>query len=184
MPTKDPEKLKAQRRRTHLNMSPEQKLKKKIRHKEWVNKNKDKLNARARENRKKDYMIEYNKNYRAKNREKLIAEGKKYYRDNREAALERARNWRESHKEERRVLAANIRKRNTTWINEYKKDKTCSRCTENYPQCLEFHHPNDDKEFHISKRCGYSIERIKREIAKCVLLCANCHRKEHYKNEA
>jgi hypothetical protein len=31
-----------------------------------------------------------------------------------------------------------------------------------------------------SIRQGYSAERIKREIAKCTVLCANCHAKLHY----
>ncbi len=27
---------------------------------------------------------------------------------------------------------------------------------------------------------GYGKERLEEEIEKCVILCANCHRKEHY----
>ena len=27
---------------------------------------------------------------------------------------------------------------------------------------------------------GYSTEKLRAEMAKCDLLCANCHRKEHY----
>lgn len=44
---------------------------------------------------------------------------------------------------------------------------------------LQFHHLNG-KEFNVSSELwNASTERIKREIAKCDVVCANCHRKEH-----
>ena len=49
-----------------------------------------------------------------------------------------------------------------------------SRCTD----ALEFHHVNPlNKKFGIGAK-GYtrSWERVKAELDKCVLLCANCHR--------
>jgi hypothetical protein len=52
-----------------------------------------------------------------------------------------------------------------------------SRCIE----ALEFHHLNHaDKDFGISDK-GYtrSWDRVKRELDKCLLLCANCHREVH-----
>jgi hypothetical protein len=61
---------------------------------------------------------------------------------------------------------------------EYKGGK-CQIC--GYDKCfraLELHHLDPtQKEFNISHR-GHcrSWERVKKEINKCVLLCANCHR--------
>ena len=58
----------------------------------------------------------------------------------------------------------------------------CSRC--GYDKCLEaleFHHIDSaKKDFGISAR-GYtrSWERVKAELAKCILICANCHRELH-----
>jgi len=52
-----------------------------------------------------------------------------------------------------------------------------SRCVE----ALEFHHPDPTKkDFGISKK-GYtrSWEKVKQEVDKCILLCANCHREFH-----
>lgn len=53
-----------------------------------------------------------------------------------------------------------------------------------YDECqdaLDFHHPNGDKTEGIGKmaRECRSDEAILAEIAKCWVLCANCHRKQH-----
>lgn len=64
---------------------------------------------------------------------------------------------------------------------EYKGGK-CFIC--GYDRCiaaLEFHHINpDEKDFMISKD-GYtrSWENVKKELNKCVCVCANCHREIH-----
>lgn len=48
-------------------------------------------------------------------------------------------------------------------------------------QALEFHHLDTSrKDFSISDK-GYarSWEKVKDEIEKCILICANCHRELH-----
>ena len=47
---------------------------------------------------------------------------------------------------------------------------------------LQFHHPNNDKEFGIAAE-GFtrSWEKVKAELDKCILLCANCHAEAHWR---
>lgn len=73
---------------------------------------------------------------------------------------------------------AKRRKKIKVMAIEYKGNK-CQIC--GYAKCvsaLELHHINKaDKSFGIRDK-GYtrSWEKVKQEIDKCVLLCANCHR--------
>jgi lysyl-tRNA synthetase class I len=62
-------------------------------------------------------------------------------------------------------------------ILEHKKSG-CMSCKEADPVCLDFHHL-DDKDLVVSQMLGYNEERVLKEISKCVVLCANCHRKVH-----
>ncbi len=62
------------------------------------------------------------------------------------------------------------------------KGGSCEVCGYNHCiEALEFHHLDPTKkDFGISAK-GYarSWEKVKAEIEKCVLLCANCHREFH-----
>lgn len=64
------------------------------------------------------------------------------------------------------------------------KGAKCSRC--GYDKCqeaLEFHHlDSNGKDFGISDK-GHtrSWNTIMKELDKCILLCANCHREIHSK---
>jgi hypothetical protein len=60
----------------------------------------------------------------------------------------------------------------------------CARCGEDHPACIVFHHRDpSEKEISIADamRLGYGRTRILAEIAKCEVLCANCHTKHHAK---
>ena len=54
----------------------------------------------------------------------------------------------------------------------------CIACPESDPCALDCHHLGD-KDMPISQMRGMSEKRVKTELAKCVVLCANCHRKHH-----
>jgi len=44
---------------------------------------------------------------------------------------------------------------------------------------LDFHHVSGEKESNIAKLMSKPIKEIEKELKKCILLCANCHRIEH-----
>ena len=72
------------------------------------------------------------------------------------------------------------------WYEQLKAALRCNRCPENHPATIHFHHiDRKSKEINLCNAItyGWSKERILAEIAKCEVLCANCHAKEHWKEE-
>lgn len=67
------------------------------------------------------------------------------------------------------------------WLGEYKRSRGCGRCGVTDPRVLDFHHKSDeDKEFGIGEfRRAVGFDRIKEEVKKCDVVCANCHRILH-----
>lgn len=68
------------------------------------------------------------------------------------------------------------------WFNEYKESCECKVCGEKEPCVLDFHHKNKRTKLFglaIGVSCGYAIDKLLAEIAKCICLCSNCHRKVH-----
>lgn len=84
--------------------------------------------------------------------------------------------------EDRKKRCSNYVKKIREEVNLLKHNLGCFLCHENDPVCLDFHHKNPkDKTHSISwmMSAHKSIEKIKIEIEKCVVVCSNCHRKIH-----
>lgn len=67
-------------------------------------------------------------------------------------------------------------------VNIIKERTGCLRCKIKDPRVLEFHHlDTSKKDFNIADYyySHYSFEKLEQEIAKCVIICANCHRILH-----
>ena len=63
------------------------------------------------------------------------------------------------------------------YVYEYLLSHPCIMCGETNPIVLEFDHRNpDEKDGNVSELFKFSLEKVKAEIAKCDVLCANCHR--------
>lgn len=70
--------------------------------------------------------------------------------------------------------------RNLKFVNDYKSQSGCLFCGEMFSLVLDLHHIND-KEYGMSKlvNTGRSLDLIKKEMKKCVVVCCKCHRKLH-----
>lgn len=87
----------------------------------------------------------------------------------------------ESNKEKFQARRKYYENNNKEYIKNI-KNCGCAICDEKDIACLDFHHLRD-KEFNIANEIkNLSIDNLKKEIDKCIVLCANCHRKLHYYN--
>lgn len=80
-----------------------------------------------------------------------------------------------SNKEKREIRGD----RNCEFIWNFLLTNPCMDCGESNPIVLDFDHKNPKEKFkNISdmRRSAYSLEKIKEEIDKCEVVCANCHR--------
>lgn len=71
-------------------------------------------------------------------------------------------------------------------IKEYLLNHPCVDCGNSDIRVLEFDHIKGNKNFCISKAhlVAFSLETIKKEISKCEVRCANCHRIRHFLGRA
>ena len=104
----------------------------------------------------------------------------KYKRENREYILEQSRQYaRRRYKLEPEKVKASYRK-SMERLNDvvYKaKDNPCLDCGKTFPSCaMQFDHVRGEKLNDIAVlRTRGSLQKLQEEIAKCDLVCANCH---------
>lgn len=96
--------------------------------------------------------------YKAKKRKQPLAECKQCFKDR----------MAHRHQEHKDALVAEL-------------GGCCEKC--GYNKCahiMQFHHIDPStKEFGLSKRLSASLDVLKKEAAKCILLCPTCHAEKH-----
>ena len=93
---------------------------------------------------------------------------REYYKRNHEVMDARTRRYSIAHKQALRAFIKEV------------KNAPCMDCGRVYPACvMDFDHRKGE----VKDKCvgeaanrGWSLDRLKREIAKCDIVCANCHR--------
>ncbi len=119
-------------------------------------------------------LSDFNKNSRRSDglqthcRSCTTVQSRLYYNDNKEV-------------QKKQIYAAKLIRVNAhrERLLEYLKQNPCVDCGEDDIVVLEFDHLAD-KEFHVWKilKEGYSWEKVWKEVQKCDVRCANCHRRK------
>jgi hypothetical protein len=100
--------------------------------------------------------------WRAANQEKMRAYRRQHYRDNKEAYKERAVRCKAEMRE---------------WLQQ-QKSVPCADCGVSYPYyVMDFDHVDGAKVNDVSALVNLgSWRNLRAEVAKCVVVCSNCHR--------
>jgi len=134
------------------------------------------LCVRTYEQQNKDKIRIQKQIYRKNNFKELTTEQKsnkkeyekKYYLENRDQYIRRAK-----------VNKKNYRNEIRNFISNYFLEHPCMDCGEKDLRVLDFDHMAN-KKYTVAHMIvsGRPLECIKEEIEKCVVRCANCHRKK------
>ena len=82
----------------------------------------------------------------------------------------------------------NLKAQQRRWLRKLRaieyKGGVCFKCkTIVHPAAFDFHHVSkEEKHKDPGLMMSHSDESLFKELDKCILLCANCHREEHFSN--
>ena len=104
-----------------------------------------------------------------------------------ENRLAYTRGWRARNQERAKVYQLAYNKRRTQSrqrVIHAAKDVPCADCGVRYPPyVLDFDHVRGVKECTIGRCLSQSLVKIETEIAKCEVVCANCHRERTHRRK-
>ena len=97
--------------------------------------------------------------------------------------------WYPKNKSKHISYQTEIKKKIVGFVFDLKKNSSCVDCGfsgNKYPSVLDFDHIGGIKKFNVSEfgRHTNSLKRVKEEIQKCEIVCANCHRIRTMKRKA
>lgn len=102
------------------------------------------------------------------------------YAKNKEYYIQKASEYQKKlPKEIRKKYVTKSRLKKQKEWRDWKKTLKCSKCEENDYCCLEFHHVDPSKKDGLITKLRFSKIKLEKELQKCIILCSNCHRKEH-----
>lgn len=88
------------------------------------------------------------------------------------------RRWRADNPEAARKGSRRRAQKKREWLQRLKVERGCTDCGyDKHPAALEFdHRDGGEKDFILARCSSYGWDRIREEVDKCEVVCANCHR--------
>lgn len=136
----------------------------------------------------------YEKKWRGKNPDKVKAQKDRYYEKNKEYIKQKSKQYYENvrkqylreHIEEERIknrakIQIKLQKRREL-LKQLREEAggQCVKCGYNEEmRILQFHHHGKNKKANVTEI--QSLEKMREEAKKCILLCPNCHTLTHLK---
>lgn len=117
----------------------------------------------------------YYHDYYLKHKEEILAKNAKYIKEHPEKhKLYRRNNYYKYGGKERQAALASERR---AYFARYKHKRGCVVCGETDSVVLDFHHVDPSGKLYSIASMKGSLQKMKIEAAKCVVLCANDHRR-------
>lgn len=129
-----------------------------------------------------EQIRQYKQRYYLANKERIKAKSKQYRLDNLDArrAYSQAYRQRYGRRSNQSAMQKRLRQDRRLLLNNIKSRTPCADCRQIYPPyVMDFDHVTGDKLFNVGamvSKLNSSNKRILEEIAKCEIVCANCHR--------
>lgn len=154
--------------------------------KNWTRLNPDKVkeyNARRRK-KGKETGWETTKKWRQNNPDKPKAYAKAWRGRNTEKVREATKKRYHENKAYDNIVSKlhyQKVKKERQFVTEYKEKCTCKTCGEQDPSNLHFHHIEPSKKsFSLAAMAYHSVKEVRQEMAKCHVLCKECHTRVHH----
>ena len=106
------------------------------------------------------------------------------YEKRRDKYIKEAALWNKNNKDKVSAVRRKIRESRRAWLDGLKSGP-CVDCGNFYHPCvMDFDHVRGDKFRNLAAMSGFPETVILDEIAKCDLVCANCHRMRTHRRKA
>jgi hypothetical protein len=142
----------------------------------------EKAKTASREQYKKNRKekLAYQKEYANKNKESIKKRMKEWSGKNREHIRAYVKRKRKENPEAHATSEANKRRRASRYREAIKGQAGCEMCGYNRnTAALDFHHTDGDRKEKGVSQMVYG-PRMEAEIAKCMIVCRNCHAEIHH----